>query len=113
MPLKTRNQFPPGGWVYVQPETGWKAPRPKIDSFSETVKKTINHRRNNPGKGMNTDAYAVERDLDDFTCHRLDNDPKWCSSTDVYSATTQPKNEDSECSSCGGAKRAKRNRRAQ
>jgi hypothetical protein len=78
--LKNRNSFPPGGWVFRQPETGWSAPLPMSDSFATTVKRIEQHRLANPGSPLPIDAVSISADLDAFTCARLGNDPSYCES---------------------------------
>jgi len=45
--LKSRDAFPPGGFLYVQRETGWEAP--KYQTFRVVVQALIQHRKANPG----------------------------------------------------------------
>jgi hypothetical protein len=44
--LANRNQFPPGGFQFLQPETGWQAPA--WMSFDVLVTAVIQHRKANP-----------------------------------------------------------------
>jgi hypothetical protein len=78
MPLKLRKGFPPGGWQFFQPETGWSAPFPLADGFDKTVSRIINHRLANPRFPFATDYNTVADQLDKFTCHRLKFDPHYC-----------------------------------
>lgn len=78
MKIKDRNQFPPRGWVFFQPETTWWAPDPMSNGFSAQVQNIINHRRANPRFNLATDATSVANDLEAYTCSRINNDPQWC-----------------------------------
>lgn len=78
MPLKTRKGFPPGGWIYFQPETGWRAPFPLADDFKQTVDKIIAHRSLNPRFNLSTDWETVANQLDNFTCARLKQNEQYC-----------------------------------
>lgn len=44
--LASRNNFPPGGFKFLQPETGWSAP--EWQSFDVVVRALIDHRKANP-----------------------------------------------------------------
>jgi hypothetical protein len=74
MPLKNFNTLPPGGWRYVQNETGFKVN--EMGPAADAVKLIVQHRRANnlPGATM-TEGFV---DLDNATCERLGNDPLWC-----------------------------------
>lgn len=76
MALKSRNNHPPGGFQWYQPETKWslKGGLP----FSMSVDAIVRHRRANPAIGLSTDPSTVSEELDAYTCARLHNDPDWC-----------------------------------
>ena len=78
MPLNSRTKLPPGGWKWLQPETGWEAPHPLHESFTKTVQRIADHRRNNPRFGLTMDPEAIAIELEDYTCHRLNGDPRYC-----------------------------------
>lgn len=67
--LKNRNNFPPGGFKFLQPETGWQAPANM--SFDSTVQSIIAHRRANPRFNLPTDYETVATELDAYTSARL------------------------------------------
>lgn len=67
--LKNRNNFPPGGFRFRQPETGWEPPRHL--SFDDTVKQIIKHRLQNPQHKLATDRVTVETELENYTTARL------------------------------------------
>jgi hypothetical protein len=69
MRLKTRSEFPPGGWVFTQPQTGWQLPFGR--TFTQAVDAIIIHRRSNPRFGLTTDYNAVAGELEAFTIARL------------------------------------------
>lgn len=73
--LKSRNHFPPGGFIFRQPQTGWEAPRHL--SFDATVKEIIRHRINNPQHKLPVDRATVEAELENFTIARLKARPGW------------------------------------
>lgn len=65
-------EFPPrGGWKYRQPETGWEAPEPKIDDFTATANKILQHRLANPGYKMAATIEAAAEDLAAYTAQRI------------------------------------------
>lgn len=80
----SRTQFPPGGWEFYQPSTGWHAPTPISSTFDQTVQLIIKHRLQNPAltaqHKLSTDPAAVGMELEQFTAVRLgiplDNSPK-------------------------------------
>jgi len=76
--LKSRRIFPPGGWAFFQPQTGWNA-RPGA-TFEETVRELIKHRSANPRFNLSTDFDEVAAELDQYTCLRLGNNPEYCAS---------------------------------
>jgi hypothetical protein len=67
--LKSRQSFPPGGFIFIQPQTGWQSPSGA--TFRQTVEEIIKHRRANPRFALETDYSSVERELDAYTCARL------------------------------------------
>lgn len=71
--LKSRDVFPPGGWVYYQPETGWSAPQ--WLPFNAVVQAIVSHRSANPQHKFSTDSRVVEMELDAYTCARLQDMP--------------------------------------
>jgi hypothetical protein len=71
--LKSRSNFPPGGFEFYQPETGWSPT--KYLGFDATVDEIIKHRAANPRFNLPTDRRTVEQQLDDFTTLRLQRMP--------------------------------------
>ncbi len=81
MPLKTKQGFPPGGYIFFQPETGWSAPNPMSDNFDQTVERISEHRSKNPRFNLALDYDLIAEELDLFTCKRLKFDPYWCTTS--------------------------------
>lgn len=63
--LKSRSTFPPGGWAFHQPQTGWDAPGGA--TFDEVVSALIKHREANPRFKLPTDRNVVEMELEFYT----------------------------------------------
>lgn len=69
VPLKSRSQFPPGSWMFFQPETGWSANQHV--GFNEVVTQIIEHRKANPRFNLSTDREKVAQELESYTEARL------------------------------------------
>lgn len=72
--LKSRTVFPPGGWLFRQPQTGWPAdPQKEFNgaTFDQVVDKIIAHREANPRFKLPLDREIVEQELEIFTAFRL------------------------------------------
>jgi len=68
--LKSRLNFPAGGFLFYEPRTGWTS-TPHI-GFDDTVKEIIRHRNANKGRfDWNTDRASVEHELEAYTEARL------------------------------------------
>ena len=71
----SRSQFPPQGWTYYQPQTGWTAPTPLASSFDQTVILIIRMRQANPAitvrHKLPTDVVSVGNELEAYTRLRL------------------------------------------
>jgi hypothetical protein len=74
--LKSRDRFIPNGFVFYQPQTGWKAPKNR--SFETIVNALIHHRKGNPHlvekHHWATDHDTVADELDAFNaavCERM------------------------------------------
>lgn len=81
--LKSRSLFPPGGWQYRQPETGWAAPSPMASTFDQTVTQILKHRWANSHLNLSNKQDEIAAELDAYTCARLGNDPEYCTNLDV------------------------------
>lgn len=79
MRLLNTNTLPPGGYPYVQPETGMKFQG--MVGFSQQVAAIVAHRRKNQLQRSN--AGDAAQDLHDYTCARLGNNPEFCSDGSV------------------------------
>lgn len=90
--LKDRNHLPPGGWIYREAKTGWKAPEPLSTSFDSQVSNISSHRAANPQFKLSSDKIACADALDKFTCARLGNDEKYVQPADDEAKTEVKKN---------------------
>lgn len=74
-PEINRHTLPPGGWRFLQPQTGWQAPTPTSSTFNQTVMLIIKHRLGNPAlvakHKLATDVVSVGNELENFTRLRL------------------------------------------
>lgn len=70
-----RHEFPNGGWIWFQPQTGWRNPMPLAFTFDRTVEEIIKHRKMNPAitakHNLSTDFNVVADELEAFTRKRL------------------------------------------
>ncbi len=77
--LKDRQMQIPNGFIFYQPETGWRAPR--YSSFQNLVNLIINHRRGNPAlaakHNWNLEPEAVAVELDEFNARACLSMPGW------------------------------------
>ena len=78
MPLKSRRAFPPGGFKFYEPRTGWEA-MGGLD-FDQVVAAIIKHRQANPrfANEWALDPTDVANELDLYTCARIGNNPDYC-----------------------------------
>lgn len=85
--LLSRSQIPPGGWQFVQPQTGWANPHPVNTTFDQTVDLIRKHRAANPAlvlkHNLSTEFNAVAMELEAYTRTRL-------GMTDALSAPNLP-----------------------
>lgn len=95
--IRPEISFPPGGWQFLQPETGFKAPHPGYENRFKTAKTIAAHRRSNPHKFTDFSETKALADLETFTWHRLRGDPKYC----IVPATAQPETSPAEKKSPG------------
>jgi hypothetical protein len=70
-----RHTFPPGGWQFRQPQSGWSAPTPTSNTFDQQVVAIIKHRTKNPAmvakNKLSTDFNEVANELEMFNRLRL------------------------------------------
>lgn len=78
MQLKSQRSFPPGGFRFTEPKTGWQSALGR--TFDETVDDIISHRLANPRYASQwaTEWGDVARELDAYTCKRIKYDPQYC-----------------------------------
>jgi hypothetical protein len=86
--LKSRTKWPPGGWRFIQKETGWQLPE-GLD-WHHSVLAIIAHRQANTRFNLSTDYATVADELDRYQCARLANDPNWCVSPDIVNFSERP-----------------------
>lgn len=72
MVFKSRSVFPPGGWRFRQPQTGWPADEQygnmrKGFTFDQWVEAIIAHRAANPRFSLPTDFETVAMELEIYT----------------------------------------------
>lgn len=71
----SEHQTPPGGWVYYQPETKWRAPTPIASTLSQTVTLIVAMRKANPSITskfkLATNPEAVKSEVLKFNRRRL------------------------------------------
>jgi hypothetical protein len=75
MTLK-RNETPPGGWKYHQPETNWNMPNPVAQSWESAVQLIQKHREANAVLKKIASVLQVEKDLEAFTLARFPQETK-------------------------------------
>lgn len=67
--------FPPGGWQFTQPQTGWSNPFPLSTTFDGTVLKIEEMRRKNPAiclrHRLPFDRPSIAKELENYTRRRL------------------------------------------
>jgi hypothetical protein len=77
--LKSRNSFPPLGFQFLQPQTGWSAPA--NSSFDVVVRSLIDHRIANPfvtkQHNLSIDYDTVAQEVDEFNAARCLANPRW------------------------------------
>ena len=77
--LKDRQTFPPGGFQWLESQTGWNAPA--NESFDVVVNKLIEHRKANPfvtkQNNLPIDYDAVADQVDAYNAHRMLQTPGW------------------------------------
>ena len=85
--LKSRTTYPPDGWTFFQPQTGKSFGGL---TFLQTVDAIVEHRRANPRFGLSVDPDVVARELDDYTCARINHNPHYCVSESAASFSFPP-----------------------
>ena len=91
MPLRPEvlKGWPPGGWQYYQPETGWPAPSPMVFTFDQQVSNIMAMRKQNPRFKLATDYLSAARDLENYTGARIGYLKKyWDGGDDAQKKTT-------------------------
>lgn len=91
--MLNRNQFPPGGWQFYQPETKWNAPDPLNYDFYSMARLIQQHRMAN---GLPAGYEQAVNDLDSYTRARF---PGSFSTSGTTTTNVQPRV--SGCRTCG------------
>jgi hypothetical protein len=73
--LKSRTTWPPEGWRFFEPATGWNAPS-GLD-FNTLVAVIIKHRKANRQHKKSTDPEVVAQELDDYMCDWIRSHPRY------------------------------------
>lgn len=68
--------FPPGGFQYRQPETGWAVPNQMLP-LDMVIGQVMQHRMNNPQIHRSIDYPDVYRDVLNYNAVRLSYDAKY------------------------------------
>jgi hypothetical protein len=107
MALMNVNTLPPGGWIYIQNDAAGQ-PFKKLKSmasYSDFCREVLNCRIANTLP--NADLASVEREVQNATCTRLGNDPRYCTTGSgpvTMPAGTVYVGKQSDCGFCGGGK---------
>lgn len=79
MKLINTSNFPKSGWTYREPSINWTNPDPlNGEGFDYAVRMIQQARANNPASGLDPSYEACAEALSEYTCRRLNNNPKWC-----------------------------------
>ena len=65
------NDFPPGGWQFYEPDTGWRVQNPLQHDFFHTAKMIAGHRKANRALAHKASLAQAEADLIAYTRSRL------------------------------------------
>lgn len=98
--INTRD-FPPGGYLYREPELNWVAPEP-LQGLEHTARQLQMVRSQNLAAGLDPSYDACVDAIKDYTAHRLNYNPKWCGTPpDPVDASGNPVKKTYGCKSCG------------
>lgn len=86
--MRDRSKFPPGGWQYIHPGTGWVAPNHL--SLTQLARKVVSYRQNNPQLQASTDLSTVMDEIDTYNCNRIGWDDQWCSGGEKKTSVAPP-----------------------
>lgn len=89
-----RDQFPPGGWQFYQPETKWNAPSPLNYDFYSMARLIQQHRAAN---NLSADYEKAVNDLEAYTRARFPS--LYSGATTTTTTNVQPRV--SGCRTCG------------
>jgi hypothetical protein len=68
-----KKTWPPGGWRFVEPTTGWEHPYPNTHNFNESAQALRTMRLNNKFRFSEASATLdrCKEDVEKFNCYRL------------------------------------------
>lgn len=79
MKLVNTTHFPPGGWQYKEPSLHWSTTSEIAMGGLDVATRALQMvRANNPESGLNPSYEACLEDIKNYTCLRLNYDPRWC-----------------------------------
>lgn len=71
--------FPPGGYQFREPSLNWSTTSEiAMGGLDSTVRALQMVRAQNPDSGLNPSYGACLEAVKEFTCKRLNDDPRWC-----------------------------------
>lgn len=105
MNLINFREFPPGGYIFFQPEIGWRNPDPMLPINMVAEQLSI-ARYQNPAAGLDPSMEACIEAIGAFTCQRFAQKPsvfdRYCTSDESLARqvanNARPTN---ECKGCG------------
>lgn len=106
MPLHNTHQHPRYGWLYREVINGkpWTVDDP-MQPFLDVARSICRARKNN---GLECRMQEAVKALGEYTCTRLDNDPRWCEG--VPGETSQIEQAIRKAAGCAGCGKRKRKR---
>lgn len=79
MTLTELKAYPPGGYSYFEPEINWRCPKDiALIGLNDAARALQVARANNPWAGLDPSFVACRQAIMDYTCKRLNYDPKFC-----------------------------------
>lgn len=77
MTLINLREFPPKGYLYVEPSIKWRCPRElALQGLSAVAQALQRARAQNPEAGLNPDYTACVNAIREYTCDRLKDNPE-------------------------------------
>lgn len=98
--LTNLQDFPPGGYLYREPELDWSAsPELALMGIDAVASALQMVRAQNPASGLNPSYAACLEAVKLYTCHRIDYDPRYCGPRTIVPKESTGRR---RCASCGG-----------